>query len=282
MTLKRNGIKARSTKEASGGLTDLQEKEVCARYQEGETTTALASCFDVTGVTISAILKRNNIARRTPREAGGGLSDAQEASVCRQYLTGENTLELGEAYGVSGSTIGAILKRNGIERRAGNGGADSVQHVLDGTGRHATPRECEFYLFELARYSQTHCKPGIAFNADTRASCARAQGEYGAEALRLVLATRAEAYFLEQAVLDATRGCADCPDDLKEWIGTSEIRAMRADDMVTVVLRLAQELEDLGPWEFAASYVPMTATQRMECQRRGAAAISPMVATRSA
>jgi hypothetical protein len=114
----------------------------------------------------------------------------------------------------------------------------------------------------------THCKPGIAFDADARARSSAAEGEYGEEVLRLLFATRTEAYFLEQAVLDATRGSADCPEDLLGWAGASEIRAMPASDMVPIVLRLADELEELGLWEFAARYVPMTAAQRLQCQQR--------------
>ena len=131
------------------------------------------------------------------------------------------------------------------------------------SNRFAQPRECELYLYELARYSDTHCKPGIAFDADRRAD-----REYGAEVLRLVLTTRGEAYFLEQAVLDATRGSAECPDDLADWPGNREVRAMPADDLLPIVLRLAAELEAMGPWSFAAAYVPMTAAQRATCQQR--------------
>jgi hypothetical protein len=127
-------------------------------------------------------------------------------------------------------------------------------------------RDCELYLYGLERYATTHCKPGIAFDAEVRAD-----KEYGEAVLRLLFSTRQEAYFLEQAVLDATRGCAGCPDDLTGWTGASEIRAMPAEDMVPIVLRLAEELEELGVWEFAARYVPMTAAQRAICQQRALA-----------
>jgi len=267
-TLKRNGAKPRTTKEASGGLTDEAEAEVCRRYQEGENTMQLGTAFEVDRVTIGRILKRNGAKVRSVKEASGGLVDEAEAEVCRRYQKGEDTYRLGTAFGVSNVTIGKILKRNGIELRTSGGGGDSIQHVLDCTGRHTHPRECEFYIVELARYSSTHCKPGIAFNSDQRAAIAG--GEYGAEVLRLVFATRAEAYALEQALLDQTRGCADCPDDLiaEGWIGASEVRAMPAEDMVPVALRLAEELEEMGVWSFMAAYLPMTAAQRMQCQQR--------------
>ena len=139
-----------------------------------------------------------------------------------------------------------------------------MPRALNGTGHHASLRECEFYLYKVARYANTHCKPGIAFD-----SCARADAEYVEEVLRLVFATRAEAYFLEQAVLDATRGYRDCPEDLAGWSGATEVRALPAEDLLPVIDRLAAELELLGVWAFAAAYVPMTAAQRAQCQLRG-------------
>ena len=273
LIIKRGGLAVRSVKESMGGLTDEQEIEVCRRYAEGETTVQLGETFDVRPATIRTILKRRGCKVRSIKEVKGGLNDAQEAEVCRRYQAGENTIQLSDSFGVAGPTICGILNRAGIERRTATSCRDSVQHVMDGTGYHAHTRECEFYLFELARYADTHCKPGIAFNSDRRVSWGN--GEYGAEVLRLVFATRAEAYFLEQAVMDATQGSADCPDDLWDWAGATEVRAMPAEDMVPIVLRLADELEELGVWEFAARYVPMTAAQRAICQQR---AMEPVAA----
>jgi hypothetical protein len=46
---------------------------------------------------------------------------------------------------------------------------------------------------------------------------------------------------------------------------------MPASDLVPIVLRLADELDNLGVWEFAARYVPMTSAQRVICQQRALA-----------
>ena len=264
--LKRQGIAARSISEARGGIPVTQHSEVVERYLEGENTAQLGKAFGIAPTTIRSILKSEGVAMRSLSEVQGGIPVTHHADVVKRYLEGENTYQLGKAYGVSNGTISRVLERAGIERRSDGGGGDSVQHAIDGTGRHSQPRECEFYLFELARYSDTHCKPGIAFDTDSRAGLGK--GEYGAEVLRLVFATRAEAYFLEQAVLDATRGAADCPADFDGWIGASEVRAMPAEDMVPIIERLVDELEELGLWEFAAAYVPMTAAQRVTCQQR--------------
>lgn len=267
--LKRNGVERRTISAAKGGLQPEAEIEVCRRYALGESAVDLGAAFGVSGSHVASVLKHHGVERRTMSEAMGGLHPEAIAEVCHRYAKGESSRQLADAFGVTYSTICNVLKRNGIERRAANGYNDSVQHALDCTGNHTRTRECEFYLFELARYSDTHCKPGIAFDADQRA--AAGGGEYGAEVLRLLFATRREAYFLEQAVLDATRANADCPDDLWEWIGATEVRAMPANEMATTVLRLAEELEALGPWEFAARYVPMTSAQRLACQQRAMA-----------
>ena len=264
--LKRNGVEARSNSESQGGLDAEVEAIVCSRYLAGESTTQLGDAFGVATSTIGRILKRNGAKARSISEASGGLNPAVEPEVCSRYLAGENTYQLGDVFGVSDSTISNILKRNGVELRSGIPFGDSVQHILDSTGLHAQPRECSFYLFELAGYSQTHCKPGIAFDISSRVNCGG--GQYGLKTLEQIFTTRAEAWFLEQAVLDETRSNAARPEELENWGGASEIRSMAADDMEPIVSRLTEELEELGMWEFAAAYVPMTAAQRAICQQK--------------
>lgn len=270
--LRRNGIKARTLKEAHGGLTAAQEAEVCARYQSGEATPQLGKAFGVHSSTISKILDRNGIEARSMREAKGGLTVDQEAEVCDRYKYGETSPQLGKAFGVSPGCICQILARNNVEVRPYQSPGELLQHALDSVHRYAEPRECEFYLFELARYSATYCKPGIAFDTGDRVR--QGSGEYGTEVLRLIFATRAEAYFLEQAVLDATLSRADCPEDLLAWGGATEVRAMPAEEMVPIIEHLAAELEELGPWEFACLRVPMTEAQRATCRQRAERTIS--------
>ena len=274
--LRRSGINTRSTKESMGGLTDEQEVEVGCRYLAGENTTQLGAAFGVTPTTICTILKRIGITARSAKEAMGGLSYDQEAEVCNRYLEGENTVQLGEAFGVSSSTIGKTLKRNGIERREAGGYHDSVQHAIDGTGRHSHARDCSFYIFDLPD-QQGYSKPGISYNINTRVKLA--EGQYGEEHLRITYPTRQEAYFLEQAVLDATRGSAGRPKALLSWIGASEVRALPADDLVLIAIHLADELEELGLWDFAVAYVPMTSAQRAICQHRALAGAPVFVTT---
>ena len=265
--LKRNDVNARSNSETHRALDAAVETEVCHRYLAGENCYQLGNVFGVSNMTIRQILKRNCVKVRSKGEAHFALDAAAELEVCSRYLAGENTIQLGNAFGVTNKTIGNILKRHNVEARsAGIQFGDSVQHILDSTGLHAQPRECSFYLFELAGHSQTHCKPGISFDVNHRVH--NGGGQYGLKAVVQVFATRAEAWFLEQAVLDETRSNATQLEELKNWDGATEVRNMAANDMELIVFRLIEELEELGMWEFAAAYVPMTAAQRVTCQQK--------------
>ena len=272
-SLIRQGINRRSFSQALRRSTEEQEQEIVTRYLNGENSYQLGKAYEIHYSTICDILSRQGIDRRSNTEVHPRkLTSEQEQKIASRYLAGENAFQISKDYEVNTQTIYNTLLRLGIERRGPDGFGDSVQHVLDGTGHHARPRECEFYLFELARYSDTHCKPGIAFDVANRIAGGR--GEYGAEVLRLVFSARTEAFFLEQAVLDATRGSAKCPGDLAGWIGASEVRAMPADDLLPIIDRLAAELDAMGPWSFAAAYVPMTTAQRATCQQRAIACTS--------
>ena len=278
-TLKRHGVKTRCISQAKGGLTQEQEEEVCKRYLAGETTVQLGAAMGVSNVTIGATLKRHGVKVRRMSEALGGLSLEQESEVCSRYILGESTLLLAAKMGVGSTTITRILTRNDIERRQVGGYSDSVQHSLDCTGHHSRIRDCDFYLISLARYSDTHCKPGIAFNVEARA--AQSDGEYGKEHFRVTFATRQEAFFLEQALLDATCGAATCPEDLRDWQGATEVRAIPPEEMLPIAERLIDEMQELGIWDFASLRVPMTMEQRAICQQRALAA-APVIAVVSA
>ena len=265
--LKRNGVKIRSNSEAKGGLSAEVETIVCRRYLGGENSYQLSNAFGVTSATICQILKRSGVKARSSGESQSALDAAVEPEICSRYLAGENSHQLGNAFGVYNATICRILKRHNVEARSsGLQYGDSVQHILEKTGLHAQPRECSFYLYELAGHSETHCKPGIAFDVSRRAN--EGGGQYGLQVLEQVFPTRAEAWFLEQAVLDETRSNATQLEELENWSGATEVRSMAADDMEPIVIRLAEELEELGMWAFASAYVPMTAAQRAICQQR--------------
>jgi hypothetical protein len=251
--LKRNGAKTRPRGEKSA--------EICRRYLAGESQAQIAKSMEVSRQSVSKTLARHGVRCRF------GIRDKHEQSnICSRYLAGESVTQLAKAYAKHSSTIHRIIVRHGIETRGGKGFCDTVQQALDCVGHFSKTRECFFYVFELSDHGATHCKPGIAFEIDDRVK--GGNGRYGAEALRLVFGTRQEAFFLEQAVLGATKAWAYCPADLIDWPGASEIRAMTAENMASIAVRLADEMEVMGAWRFAASRVPMTAAQQAACQQR--------------
>lgn len=254
--LVRNGIKKRTISEILGGLTGDQKKDICKRYEAGERNAkALSEVYGVSNTTIIRALNENDIYLRR----GKILTPEEEIEACGLYEGGHTAYEIGEIFAVNKATILNTLKLHKIERRESGFFSDSVQHAIEGTGRFTHQRECEFYIYELARYSTTHCKPGIAFDTDIRVD-----EEYGEEALRLFFNSRQEAFFLEQAILVETDAPWQCPDDLWSWKGASEIRAMPAKDLVPIALNLANELGEIGIWEFATLRVPMTNGQRQQ------------------
>ena len=103
--LERNGIKRRSNKEANGGLSSNDERQVCGRYIGGESTVALSKAYGVCTTTICKILERGTIPIRSIKEATGGLSEEEEKQVCVRYVEGESLTTLGKVYGVAPSTI---------------------------------------------------------------------------------------------------------------------------------------------------------------------------------
>ena len=126
--MERRGFKKRTQSEANGGVSPEQEKEVCRRYKEGESTVELAKSFEVMhSGTISSILKRNGVKLRTNSEAQKlraqnnrcplRTDKKTEEEVCRRYKRNKLPQELSKDFGLSAVTIRSILKRNGVKIR---------------------------------------------------------------------------------------------------------------------------------------------------------------------
>ena len=130
--LKRNRVKARSIKEARGGFTPKQEKEVCRRYKAGESSPELARAFGKSASVIQTLVKEKGLlrtisearklkmsdpkAREKLRLAKGGFTDEQEREICREYEDGKSIPELRKQFGFT--HIHRILKRNGVKMRS--------------------------------------------------------------------------------------------------------------------------------------------------------------------
>lgn len=246
------------------GVPVKLHQELIRRYGAGESSRELAESYGVHQTTILLVLEKQGVNRRDVRTCHGGVPLEQHAEVAKRYLAGENIVQLSKSYGVSANAICRYLSAQGIERRQSGGCADTVQQAIAGTRRFSHRRETDLYVVEMAGHQSTHSKVGIAFDSDHRRECSG--GKYGDEHLRLTFETRQEAFFLEQAVLEATRHHFDPPARLAEWVGVSEIRAVPASQLSALTTTLALEMEELGHWEFAALRVPMTAGQRQACR----------------
>jgi hypothetical protein len=137
-------------------------------------------------------------------------------------------------------------------------GSDSIALLLSGAFRNPEA-DARFYICEMARHPE-HLKPGIAQVMRNRRYAGK--GEYGDQLLEIQL-PRLDAWLLEQAVLHETRAFTNWPRRLErmEWAGRTELRRIDPDTLLRIATNLHNQLLDLGRYDFALRYVPMTAEQ---------------------
>ena len=71
---------------------------------------------------------------------------------------------------------------------------------------------------------------------------------------------------IEQAVLCETRKHWECPDELLEWGGRSELRRLEPEILFSYACGFHKELQRLGREEFAIRYLPTTPKQREQLE----------------
>lgn len=97
-------------------LTRGQREEIISRYRAGEPSTALALEFEVAKVTITNMLRENNmVIRRQP------LSAAQVKQAILKYGDGESLARIGAKLRVSPETVRRCLLAEGVVLRARHG-----------------------------------------------------------------------------------------------------------------------------------------------------------------
>lgn len=116
----------------------------------------------------------------------------------------------------------------------------------------------ELYLFGLKRFS-SYVKVGISRDTEKRKN-----REYGEQVLIKRLNSRAEAYILEQAILQDKTLTHDCPEEmyLNRWPGWTEIRKCSGDVAKQVVESYLTELETLGLNVFAKKHLTLTRAEK--------------------
>jgi hypothetical protein len=248
-------------------LSHQAKAKAQALYKNGEALAAIGKKLGVSAPTIRKALVEEgcSIKKRTK------LPEDDWPIICSDYQRGLAAQEIAARYGADHQRVIRILRACGVEIRPRGGLHDTVQALLLGKGPFASAQVCFFYVYEIATDNR-YLKPGIAFDVERRAE----DRVYGQEIFRLEFVNRAEAYVFEQSFLAATKKHAECPGQLRldGWAGYSEVRKLGNDDAIATAMFLANQLEELSMWEFAACYVPMTAAQRAACQQRAMAAPS--------
>ena len=99
-------------------LTEPQKQQIILRYEAGESSVSIAKSLGCSKTFVLRLLRQAGIKRRSNSEAQGGVGSAQELLVCSRYLEGITSKEVGKEFGLSGTTVLAILERYDIPRRS--------------------------------------------------------------------------------------------------------------------------------------------------------------------
>ena len=267
--LDRSGIERRTSSEARGGLSNQQKEEVVRRYLDGETSVDIGKDYEVYSSTILRAVKEsgNEVRSLSESKIMKIERDLDLNDIVHRYEKGESALSIAEDYPVTDAAIRSLLRRQGVEIRDKGTWGDSIRHIIDRTGNFMNDRETEYYIFTINGFPGI-LKPGIAHDSDARKKVS--SGYYDQSLLIQTYGTRAEAYLLEQAILDQTSAYSVRPKELEEiiWEGIGELRQMEENELISVFDYFHNELLEMGIWSFASAYVPMTDKEKEECDKR--------------
>ena len=254
-----------------GGFPSLskeQEDEAVNRYIQGENSIEIAKSLGFTNGYILRVVRARGIATRTRSEAQilEAEKDLDVDEIIKRYQSGESSISIAEDYEVTGQGLISLLRRHNIEIRE-RGPGDSVVNMIEGTGNFTKPRETYYYIFTINGYDNL-LKPGITH--DIKGRIRSSQGIYNEQLLHEVFSTREEAFCLEQAILKETRKYVYAPLELiqRNWQGTTELLDISYEVLVDFINYYKNELEELGVWQFASTYVPMTEPEKNMCREK--------------
>ena len=139
--------------------------------------------------------------------------------------------------------------------RIANNQFDSLDKAINGDLRAAT--EEWLYIYEMQRFPDL-VKIGISNNPTARAG----DVEYGDEISSWLFEERVDAYIVEQSIHHQTISSARLPDEIAEWPGGLEIRQLGKEEAKEMAQFYIDEFYELGRWEFALAYAPLTERQK--------------------
>tara|TARA_Y100001954_G_scaffold107949_1_gene117331 strand:+ start:1820 stop:3349 length:1530 start_codon:yes stop_codon:yes gene_type:complete len=150
-----------------------------------------------------------------------------------------------------------VLRGDGLYCcRIANNQFDSLDKAINGDLRAACEEEW-LYIYEMARFPDL-VKIGISNNPAARAG----DVEYGDEISSWLFEERVDAYIVEQSIHHQTITAAKIPDELTEWAGWLEVRQLEKDESKDIAQFYIDEFYELGRWEFALAYAPLTDRQK--------------------
>ena len=171
--------------------------------------------------------------------------------LCQCSCGNQTTVDAGKLKRESKATVSCGCYQ---QERKENWSPDSITHWINGTF-HCPEKENFFYVFTMANYAELS-KPGIATDMNDRADC-----EYG-ELYDFIAVPRLDAWLIEQAVLCETRSHYECPAELAEWAGHTELRKLEPEILFGYAIGFHNALQRMGREAFAIQYLPTTPKQR--------------------
>lgn len=112
LSQRRSPEKGTSTRQVQRRLSEIDARELTVAYQQGAGVKELAKRFGIHRETVSQVLKRAGVARRTV-----GLSAPDVTAAAALYREGWSVARLGAKFDVDGTTVWRMLVREGVVMR---------------------------------------------------------------------------------------------------------------------------------------------------------------------
>jgi uncharacterized protein (DUF1330 family) len=203
-----------------------------------------------------------------PFPGQGRFTLQEQIAICRDYEAGLNRTALKTKYGTTMTTLNNILEAHGAEFVATTQTNYSLEAAVTNTGLFSVNYPTHLYLTKLVGHEK-YVKVGVA--RDLSARWKRASGVYGQPIVVDQYASAHPAFFLEQALLEATLAYKICPTDLEySFPGWTEIRRIATEDILSLYDTMHRRLLKFGVWTFAANYVWMPSHLRTMCEQNNA------------
>ena len=172
-------------------VTEEQEKEICRRYQAGESSAEIAADYGMDPSGIRLVLKRNKIETRSIKEANRlakskvekVYSEEQRELACERYLEGYSYKQIFEMLGCGSSTsVQAVIESRGLKRPRKKSRIFNHSQLKEICDRYKAGDSAPMIAMEFGTSASVICKlldsHGIDRRSATEASCAMKEREH--------------------------------------------------------------------------------------------------------